>query len=181
MWDGNPHKPNRYWNSKEKNSYIPCRDCDIVKSSEGCKNEIKGAERNCSYDSRPLWKRDPPEKGPYEEIFKTPLERYEVVHIPPCIYFLLKEGEVVYIGQSVHLPGRCQSHSKGDGGGPPKIFDEVRYVPMPNSTEQWRKDIERQLVYLFRPRYNGANSKKGTSCYESVPWEELEVLDEEAI
>ncbi len=122
-------------------------------------------------DNRPLWQQDPPDVSEFNEAFNIPTVEYTFTVIPPCIYFLIDGSEVVYVGQTVNLSSRTSTHYLGDACyTDPKIFDRVIYLPMHNSTEDWRIEIERQLVYYFKPKYNGEKSKKGTSCYTAVPW-----------
>lgn len=65
---------------------------------------------------------------------------------PPCVYFLVKDDEVIYIGQSVNLPSRIEAHLET------KIFDRVYYVPAA------RRDLSRvegALIRFLKPKMNG--------------------------
>lgn len=64
----------------------------------------------------------------------------------PCVYFLCLDDEVVYVGQSVQLVSRVQSH-RGDG----KKFDRVVYLPTP---EARLDDVEKAFIVALRPRLN---------------------------
>jgi hypothetical protein len=48
------------------------------------------------------------------------------VDIPPCVYFLIEAGAVVYIGQTRNLAYRLLQHTQ-DG----KRWDRVLFLPMP--------------------------------------------------
>ena len=74
--------------------------------------------------------------------------------VPPCIYFLLYRGEVVYIGQSQNLHSRLWQHSSPTNPDR-KTFDEVRYFACSRSRAL---DVEAGLVLLLRPRLNNFDS-----------------------
>ena len=61
------------------------------------------------------------------------------------IYFLFKDDELVYIGQSTCVYQRIETH-RGD-----KDFDRACYFPCP---EGELTDIETVLIQGFAPRYN---------------------------
>jgi hypothetical protein len=64
----------------------------------------------------------------------------------PIIYYLLQDGEVVYVGASTkNLYGRLDSHLKT------KKFNEIRYEECPRRTLFVR---ERAQIRLYRPLYN---------------------------
>ena len=103
-------------------------------------------ERFCVHAHK-LPKREPC----YGLITQTP-KQYELPPIVnPCVYFLISEGTIVYVGQSVDLPGRVLTHRKT------KEFDQVLYVEMPpdwpnlgdalNQLEAW-------CILYLRPQYN---------------------------
>lgn len=63
---------------------------------------------------------------------------------PACVYFLLDEGVVVYVGETLNLPRRIVQHTAD------KVFDRVYYVPARGT----RFSLESQYIARFRPRYN---------------------------
>lgn len=76
--------------------------------------------------------------------FATHLQRMPLQH-PPCVYFLMKEGRVVYVGQTVELRRRIKSHRVE------KDFDDVYFMPVP------RKNlgaVEADLITSLRPPLN---------------------------
>jgi len=63
------------------------------------------------------------------------------------IYFLIKDGNVVYIGQSVNIAGRIAQHKKDD-----KDFNEVRFI----LCDKERLDArEMFFIRLLKPELNG--------------------------
>ncbi len=54
------------------------------------------------------------------------IAEYFAGDIPACVYFLIKDNQVVYIGQSRNLPSRLSQH-EGDG----KTWDRVLFMPLP--------------------------------------------------
>jgi hypothetical protein len=77
------------------------------------------------------------------------LREYRHVWFPPAVYFLVKGKSVVYVGQSVGLPGRIQNHVQG------KEFDRVFYVAVP------RRDldaVEAAFIRVLRPPLNGTHN-----------------------
>lgn len=85
------------------------------------------------------------------------------VLLKPGIYALLREGVVVYIGQSkkplsrieAHrsLWGRTQRQGKTPGWLPIKaiLFDEVHVLPCPMEKLD---ELERALIDLYKPKFN---------------------------
>lgn len=63
----------------------------------------------------------------------------------PCIYFLVENGEVVYVGQSTNLSGRLGQHVGI------KPFDQVFYFLVP---EDHLFEVENSLIKFLRPRLN---------------------------
>ena len=61
------------------------------------------------------------------------------------IYFLIRSGAVVYIGQSAHIMGRISIHA-GEG----KAFDAWCYVPMEGSMDA----AERAYIDALDPELN---------------------------
>jgi hypothetical protein len=63
----------------------------------------------------------------------------------PCVYFLIAESAVVYVGQSVNLSARVLSHIKG------KHFDRVVYLP---TSKAELGAVELKFIRALRPKYN---------------------------
>ncbi len=62
----------------------------------------------------------------------------------PCVYFLVTDDEVVYVGQSVNLNQRLSMHAD-------KQFETVFYMPVP---ERDLLEIEGRFIRLLKPKYN---------------------------
>jgi hypothetical protein len=72
---------------------------------------------------------------------------------PSCVYFLIKESRVVYVGQSINLAARIGTHQQE------KDFDRVVYMWVPESELD---EVEGALIRALKPKLNG---KTGTpSC-----------------
>jgi len=69
----------------------------------------------------------------------------------PGIYFLIRNGEVVYVGQSAIPMRRLGDHARD------KIFDSVAFVPCPLEDV---KKVERQYIKQFQPVYNGDEKRR---------------------
>lgn len=69
----------------------------------------------------------------------------------PCVYFLLRAGEVIYVGQTMRLSFRLNGHE-------PKGFDAVRYLPLP--VEQL--DVaEQAFIAFYEPKLNRTTVEVG--------------------
>lgn len=65
---------------------------------------------------------------------------------PKCgIYFLIKDSEIVYVGQSIHIHGRVKTHQKD------KEFDRVFFV---GCTRDELNQLEAKYIRQFEPRLN---------------------------
>lgn len=67
----------------------------------------------------------------------------------PGVYFLFKDEELVYIGESQCIFTRISQHIKEDK----KQFDSFRYTKM-GTGEEHRKKVERNLIKKYRPKLN---------------------------
>jgi hypothetical protein len=65
--------------------------------------------------------------------------------LPPCIYFLVSRGEVVYVGQTIDLRARISHHRRD------KLFDRIPFLPTP---VEELDQAESQLVGFLKPKYN---------------------------
>jgi hypothetical protein len=73
------------------------------------------------------------------------LKHFPLMEMMSAVYFLCKDDEVVYVGQSVNLPGRVKTHTEE------KEFDRVYYLPVP--LEALSK-VELTLINYLRPKLN---------------------------
>lgn len=63
------------------------------------------------------------------------------------VYFLLRWGKIVYIGQSIDVVARVRSHYDERIFG----FDSAVYLPV----DEWKlNQVEQTLIYQLRPEYN---------------------------
>jgi hypothetical protein len=86
-----------------------------------------------------------------------PLEELPAIHwdYPPCIYFLLDEGQVVYVGKTVGLVARIGQHLRPNRWDPSvrKRFQRVLYIPC---SETLLDRVEGALIKILNPRDNRA-------------------------
>lgn len=82
--------------------------------------------------------------------------------LPSGIYFLVKNGEVVYVGQSVNPGFRIATHMADDR----KDFDSAFLVPVPASR---LNDVEGAMIRLLRPRLNGGKRAGTPGQYWTAP------------
>jgi len=83
------------------------------------------------------------------EYFRKSLREIQFPKLPPCIYFLLKGDQVIYVGQSSSLYSRLSNHRLT-----PKDFDRVFVITVP---EEWvgRIDkIEASFIRFLDPPLN---------------------------
>ena len=74
------------------------------------------------------------------------------VELPPCIYFLVADDTVLYIGQSRNLAARLAQHS--DHG---RQWERTLFLPVPES-ELLR--VEREWIRTLQPPWNRAGVMK---------------------
>ena len=84
----------------------------------------------------------PLEISKIEELYRIPETLF---HSGTCIYFLCREGRVVYVGQAENIHSRLLEHHKT------KNFDDVFYIRV--SANKMSK-IESSLIAYLRPEYN---------------------------
>lgn len=89
-----------------------------------------------------------------KSLYKYPYK--EQTCIPPSVYFLCEKGKVVYVGQSVNLLARLQTHFN-EGL---KKFTDVYFVPV--QINQLAK-FETSLINHFQPEYNIVKSAHPTA------------------
>lgn len=72
----------------------------------------------------------------------------------PCVYFLLDEGQVVYVGQTVRLWLRLPQHQA-------KRFDEVKFI----TVDENQLDVaEQAFIAYYQPRLNRTPIVYGLAC-----------------
>jgi len=64
---------------------------------------------------------------------------------PPSVYFLIRDEKIVYVGQSIMLGSRIESHLRY------KKFNRVLFLPWPKHELE---ALERKLILAIMPEYN---------------------------
>ena len=93
-----------------------------------------------------------PEPNKHEVVFKKQ-NAVEILDVA-CVYLLLREGKVVYVGQSKNIYSRIQSHRRT------KDFTHFRILRChPARLNYW----EGKLIFDYKPEYNkrGVDSREG--------------------
>jgi hypothetical protein len=94
---------------------------------------------------------------PFEHWFRQPKGTYNskvnncesiTTKVYGCIYFLVKKGSIVYIGETQLPRMRIHGHTKKD-------YKSVVMIPCLFNN---RKELEVQLIKHFRPKYNKAHN-----------------------
>lgn len=84
-----------------------------------------------------------------KSVFGNTLQEFKV-KIIPGIYFLFDNGELCYIGKSVDMNSRLNTHIKS----PQKDFGETYAIPIEIKDPSDLDYYEKTLIRYFRPRYN---------------------------
>ena len=93
-----------------------------------------------------------PEPNKHEVVFKKQ-NAVEILDVA-CVYLLLREGKVVYVGQSKNIYSRIQNHRRT------KDFTHFRILRChPARLNYW----EGKLIFDYKPEYNkrGVDSREG--------------------
>lgn len=80
------------------------------------------------------------------------------MEFPSCemaVYFLLRGGQVMYVGQSCNLPHRIGHHRNTAKNDPNRTFDRVFYIPLEGG---FLSAIEKEYISLFAPPWNIAGN-----------------------
>lgn len=91
----------------------------------------------------------PPKWADLPDALKPMLDHLSEFHdalFPPCVYFLVLDREVVYVGQSVSVPSRLVQHRKD------KKFDRVYVLPCAQSE---LNEVEAAFIRILKPSLNG--------------------------
>lgn len=94
-----------------------------------------------------------------ERFYEMPVSRTLGV---PCVYFLISDMRVVYVGQTTNLIARVTTHLKE------KTFDRVLYLPVPESA---LLAVEAAFIAALRPPLNGRC--EGKPCLELERFREM--------
>ena len=87
---------------------------------------------------------------------------------PSCVYFLLDNIEIVYIGQSINLANRISQHMLV------KDFNKVLYLPVPQEN---LLSVERFFIEHLTPKYNNeAFLKHRKFMYKDRKLDEVDML-----
>ena len=72
------------------------------------------------------------------------------LNFAPCVYALIKDDEVVYIGQSYNIMARLTDHINSN-----KVFDSYAIVEWcENKSSDYVLDVEKKYIKELRPIYN---------------------------
>lgn len=91
------------------------------------------------------------------------LRRMPNLWMPPCVYFLVRDREVVYVGQTISLASRLESHRKD------KQFDEVFYLPTPREE---LLQVESGFIKALDPELNKVKPRRRRPASMRVSKEE---------
>lgn len=64
------------------------------------------------------------------------------------VYFLIKNNEIVYVGQSTDIFSRISVHRKT------KDFDSYNYILFPEVSDEKLNNLEAEYIGKFTPKYN---------------------------
>ena len=73
------------------------------------------------------------------------IRKVEFFFIPPCVYFLYDNENLVYIGSTLRLHSRMDAHLKS------KVFNHIFYIPIKKSK---LRQVEASLIKFYKPPYN---------------------------
>lgn len=73
------------------------------------------------------------------------IRKMEDHHFDSVIYVLVKNGEVIYVGQTGDLIGRISTHKKM------KVFDAVLFIECSQDNLNWMEGL---LIKYFKPEQN---------------------------
>lgn len=77
------------------------------------------------------------------------IRRFDPFPFPACVYFLIRGGEIIYIGQTTNLIHRLKNHSQKEHK---RGFEAVYYLPTDTGNLKGLEDI---YILKFRPPLNG--------------------------
>ena len=79
--------------------------------------------------------------------------------VSSCVYFLIKNEKIVYIGQSVNVLARKKHHENS------KLFDFLFFLPVPESN---LSICERTFIKHFKPVFNKESFKNSYLINEEI-------------
>lgn len=128
------------------------KDLQSIRRGSNRMSRFKRHDLDQWQDSVRAGKRRGPSCAPTEEDVPLPLlrlgsviRRIETTAFPPCVYLLVKNGLVVYVGQTKNLWTRVAKHKQD------KMFDEVLYLQVP---EPELLHVEDLMISILRPELN---------------------------
>jgi hypothetical protein len=80
-----------------------------------------------------------------DDIFKLKTDYIPLSFKDCCVYFLIKDNTIVYVGQTVNLMARTGEHIKN------KDFNYIAYIPTP---KRRLLRVEGYYIVKFNPLYN---------------------------
>lgn len=89
---------------------------------------------------------------------KGKLCEYSADFVRPCVYFLMRGSECVYVGQTTNLPVRVSAHRRGTKHTPVKDFDRVFFVYVEAKD---LNEVESDFIKRLKPIYNIAQNSAG--------------------
>ena len=102
---------------------------------------------------------------------KLPKEAVELLTKPSlpeasCVYFLMHQGQCVYVGQTTNLRVRIADHYREAA----KEFDGIFFLSVPNDL---RLSSEREWIAKLNPKYNGTvgrprNARPNTNTFTGI-------------
>lgn len=112
----------------------------------------------------------PPAEDAPLQIREIPgLQALPAYSLRPGVYFLVDQGEVVYVGQSMQPMARIAMH--GD-----KQFDRVYLKPIPSRSLD---AVEGALIRLLKPKLNGwTRSGQRIFCAPGASSQDVDVLEQ---
>ncbi len=128
--------------------------------------------RKLPVELRPVVELEKAEVRPDELRYIDALRELPLHQIAPGVYFLVLAGRVVYVGQSVNIPGRIANHRRD------KQFDRIFVLHVP---EEALDEVEGAFIRLLDPPLNsnqgtpvevGAGDEKVLEIYQGgSPWD----------
>lgn len=91
----------------------------------------------------------------------------------PCVYFLMLNKAIIYIGQTVDLNARLVGHRRT------KKFDDVRYIECVVDKLNY---YEKRLINYFKPVLNTSNLTSVTRIARGLPCKRIQLrLDKDVL
>jgi hypothetical protein len=128
----------------EQVKWLRAHEVRFRKCGDGSLFIRRGDEKNVS---------EPIGANPREYMTAEQIVARAVPYKPECgIYFLILEGEIVYVGQSTDYHSRVKSHTLAKA----IQFDAVAFVRVAHG---YLNNVEAEYIARLRPRFNIAGKK----------------------